>query len=926
MAASISEFERHWTRLTQGLGPIQDRVRREIAQSGESARAASEARMDDDDPWDSQDAVEDYVKARGTTGQRVLLGPLGEWERRQPLRQFLLGFGDYHRALDDQIQRVPERIQVRGEELAAVLRPLTGNVRFLRIWGRGTKPRSIPLRNLIHRGISSADGDQLLLQRRFAFALTRSLEGLVDRWRRTQYEIDTRMSERSGKPHDRPGSSEPSTTRYVTSHTQTALAEWDRLAEALPHAVARTIAAGILWPKNVAPPAEPDALPRQVERWTVILDSIEGELRFERNLLDVEQELLRLCMEGCDSIEAERRILLDRIDAMAAWLSDRPVEASAAETPPPGVPGVAPASSRHSEIRSHVHTAMESLPVELRLVRRVEPSTDRALVWKRLRPAELARETFDEVATPRLNSLLDRVQTEHLALVRKLDQALQIVDYGTRSQEGSRLAEDAAVAREAIENALGLLKAEQESVTPDSEHERQFIREALARFFVEYRFVLQRTRLGALAWIRALGLRRAVTSGLRHAIRSLLVSARFMGRTTIWLYHRFLITIHWIPPQEPDAIEIVRRPFLSRELIVDLSDREIPSIYRRLFRFEAVEDPRFLTGRDEELAAISEARSQWDTGRPVALLTVGTRGSGKTSLINCALSRSFPGLEVLRGEFSRRVVDSGGLRQSLVEALGLSDPDRIETELRARRRVVVLEEIERTFLREIGGFDAIRELQRLIAATCRTTLWIIACNQRAFNLLDRVVKLGDGFSHRIYTASVSGESLREAIMVRHDLSGLGLQFLPPPRPPGSVLLRRAGAGRKVDPEQNFFQRLEDESSGVFRTAFEIWLSQIEWHRSNLLRVNPLVAPKIEPIIASLSQEDLFNLLAVMQHGSLTADEHARVFRQSRETSRADMDELFTRDLIKPDPIRPGFRIRPSAMRLTRQALHRQNLG
>ncbi len=926
MAGSVSEFERHWTRFTQSLGPVQDLVRREIAQSGESARAAGEAHMDGAGSSDSQDAGADYVKARATTGQRVLLGPLGEWERRQPLRHVLLGFEDYHRALDDQVRRVPERIQVRGEELAAVLRPLTGNVRFLRIWGRGTKPRSIPFRNLIHRGISSADGDQLLLQRRFAFALARSLQGLVDRWRRTQHRVDTRVSERSSEPGDRSGSSGTSITRYITSHTQAALAEWDRLAEALPYSVARTIAAGIVWPKNVAPPAERDALQRQVERWIAILESIEGELRFERNLFDVEQELLRVCMEGCDGIEAERRILLDRVDAMAARLSDQLAGGSAAETAPSGVPGVAPASSRRNEIHSHVHAAIAALPVELRLVRRLEPSRDRALVWKRLRPAELARETFDEVATPKLSSLLDRVQTEHLALVRKLDQALEIVDYGTTSQEGPRLAEDAAVAREAIENALGLLEMEKESVAPDSERERQRVRATLARFFVEYRFVLQRTRLGALAWIRALGLRRAATSGLRHAIRSLLLSARFMGRRATRLYHRFLIAIHWIPPEEPDAIEIVRRPYLSRELIVDLGDREIPSIYRRLFRFEAVEDPRFLIGRDEELAAVSEARSRWDAGRPAALLIVGTRGSGKTSLINCALSRSFPSLEVLRGEFSERVVDSVGLRQSLVEALGLSDPDNIETELRARRRVVVLEKIERTFLREIGGFDAIRELVRLIAATSRATLWIIACNRRAFDLLDRVVKLGDGFSHRIYTASVSGESLRQATMVRHDLSGLGLQFLPPPRSPVSVFLRRAGARREVDPERTFFQRLEDESSGVFRTAFEIWLSQIEWHRTNLLRVNPLVAPEIETIVASLGQEDLFNLLAVMQHGSLTADEHARVFRQSRDTSRAGLDALFARELIEPDPIRPGFRIRPSAARLTRQALHRRNLG
>ena len=46
MTDSVSEFQRHWTRLTQGLGPIQDLVRREIARSGESAQAAHDVRRD----------------------------------------------------------------------------------------------------------------------------------------------------------------------------------------------------------------------------------------------------------------------------------------------------------------------------------------------------------------------------------------------------------------------------------------------------------------------------------------------------------------------------------------------------------------------------------------------------------------------------------------------------------------------------------------------------------------------------------------------------------------------------------------------------------------------------------------------------------------------------------------------------------------
>lgn len=927
MTDSISEFERHWTRFTQGLGPIQDLVRREIARSGESAQAAQDVRRDGLVASRGADPEEDYVEARRTAGQLTLLGPLGEWERRQPIRRAVLAFDDYRRALDDQVRRAPERIRVRGEDLAAVLRPLSGDVRFFRIWGRGTKLRAIPFRNLIHRGIASVEGPRLLLQQRFLFTLARSLDTLASGWSGARHELDVRASGRGG---DRGGGRAPGEAshdhHYVTLQARAVLAEWDRLAEALPRAVARTITAGIFWPRKIAPAAEEDAPGRQIEHWTQNLRLIDGELGFQKDLLAVEQELLRRCTEGCDSAAAERRGLLDRIEAMAASLSERMAEGGAAEALPVDVPRVASANSRRDELYSHVRAAVDSLPADLRLVKPVEPSRDRALGWRSLGAARLARDTFDKVARPEFDSLFTRVHTEHVALARKIDQALEIVDYGAEAHEGSDPAENAAVAQESVANALGLLEAEKQSAAPDLERERRLALGALARFFVEYHLVLQCSRLGALARVRALGLRRSLTSGHRSTVRSLLFWAKRTGRGAIWLYRRFLITIHWMPPEESRASEIVRRPCLSRDLVADLGDLEIPSIYRRLFRFEPVTDPRFLIGRDEELAAIAEVRALWDNGRPVAVLIVGSRGSGKTSLINCALAASFPGLEVLRGRFSDRVVDAAGLRHSLVASLGLSDPDGIEAELGAERRIVVLDDIERAFLREIGGFGAVRELQRIIATTYRTTLWVIACNQRAYNLLDRVVSLGEGFSHRIDTASVSGQSLREAIMVRHDLSGLSLEFLPPPESAMSSLLHRAGVRRDADPEQSFFQRLEEESAGVFRAAFETWLGQSEWVPPSLLRVNPLVGPDVESMMADLDREDLFTLLAVMQHGSLTTDEHARIFRQSAAQSRADMDDLIARELIEPDPLCPGHRVRTSAMRLTREALYRRNLS
>jgi hypothetical protein len=90
-------------------------------------------------------------------------------------------------------------------------------------------------------------------------------------------------------------------------------------------------------------------------------------------------------------------------------------------------------------------------------------------------------------------------------------------------------------------------------------------------------------------------------------------------------------------------------------------------------------------------------------------------------------------------------------------------------------------------------------------------------------------------------------------------------------------------------------------------------------------MKPLVSPNLSPVIDALDLADLFTLVAILQHGSLTPEEHATVFQKSSAASRAQLDELVAREIIEPDPGRPGLRVRPEAARIAREALYRRNL-
>jgi hypothetical protein len=104
---------------------------------------------------------------------------------------------------------------------------------------------------------------------------------------------------------------------------------------------------------------------------------------------------------------------------------------------------------------------------------------------------------------------------------------------------------------------------------------------------------------------------------------------------------------------------------------------------------------------------------------------------------------------------------------------------------------------------------------------------VLVTNQVAFKFLDAAVSLGNSFSHRINAATASREALREALLLRHNLSGLRLQFALPPEQ--RTLFNRLNNKLRgqADPEKIFFDALARESAGVFRSAFDIWLGQIE---------------------------------------------------------------------------------------------------
>jgi hypothetical protein len=330
-------------------------------------------------------------------------------------------------------------------------------------------------------------------------------------------------------------------------------------------------------------------------------------------------------------------------------------------------------------------------------------------------------------------------------------------------------------------------------------------------------------------------------------------------------------------------------------------------------------------GREKELSGLSEALAEWEAGRPASVLIVGMRGSGKTSLLNCAEATAFSGRTVVRSQFCSRLITPSQVRSFLGEMLRVPNEPALDALLNSRRRVVMIEELERTFLRAINGFEGLRGLLDLISSTSGSTLWIFSLNEAAFQYLDAVLRIGQHFTHRINAMSASPENLQNAILQRHHLSGLRLQFSPPASAdPRAAKLRRF-LGLERDAEELFFESLYQHSEGIFRSAFELWQGCIERVEGGVVYMRQPLTPDYASLEEEVTGDDCFLLQAVLQHGGLTLQEAARVLGLDPAEAERRVVRLLELQVLEPEPTCPGFRVLPEAGRFVRTVLHRHNL-
>ena len=619
--------------------------------------------------------------------------------------------------------------------------------------------------------------------------------------------------------------------------------------------------------------------------------------------------------ELVESLRRERTEILSLAEQMIEWVRDGADPSVAA---PVDAMQLATCEER---LRSRSNLVEEE--VAKRLPEGAELSSPaRKNRFRTMHPREALRGTFNTFCQPAMRQCVGSYWEGTAKVVRETSRAKEIVDYW-RAESADRGAE-AQLFEQARSNACSVLR-EQLNIPFSHEELESELTQTFWTWSEEGSVVLEAAESG---WIELLlkprgrRLSRTLTREGRKRARVI------VHRGTRWgldQWDRAMEVFGGKLPTHAAASPVVRRTTLRDTLSLPASKTELPRIYGSLFRLAPIEDPRFLIGRDRELVGLEQALNDWDNGRFAACIFVGARGSGKTSLLNCAASGAFSGREVIRTQFTERSITPESIDNFLRDLLEIPPETDLEEAFNAKRRILMIEEGERIYIRKVGGFDGALRLMHWIQRTALTTLWILAMNDRAFQVLSAGAQFSRVFSHRINAMSVSRDDLENALLERHRLSGLRLEFAPPPARDPRITRVRNLLGLEESPQRLFFDSLYQQSGGVFRSAFELWLSSIERVEGETLKIRQPLEPAFATLRGELLQEDLFTLLVIQEHGSLEYRETSEILSEDYESSRTRMDRLASLGLLDKDPEHPGFRVRPEAHRFVNATLRRVNL-
>ena len=336
----------------------------------------------------------------------------------------------------------------------------------------------------------------------------------------------------------------------------------------------------------------------------------------------------------------------------------------------------------------------------------------------------------------------------------------------------------------------------------------------------------------------------------------------------------------------------------------------LPESYRANFELGTPADSDEFIGREKQLSSIENIFSGWLAGSSARFAIHGLPGSGRSSLVNVALDKNNTNnQQTLSTHISIKDTSyqAGKLVNAIATSLELNLADSnvasnnddgtaaleglIEQLNDSPRRVIVLHRCHNLFVRDVGGYEAVRALQRLSTATSPNVLWIMTFDSFALQLLNRIVSFSDCLTDTIALGPIEVEVGQQLIEARHNESTLPITFYSGSRgQPGDALSDQDTARKR------FFADLNHVACGNPLAAQFHWLASLSYEDGALkaFRPNVMAAPALD----SLTFDQLTVLTMVLQQAEVSPADLAKTFGWDKLLADQLLGTLLRRGLLK----------------------------
>ncbi|MFT5583020.1 MAG: hypothetical protein ACI9VR_000597 [Cognaticolwellia sp.] len=321
------------------------------------------------------------------------------------------------------------------------------------------------------------------------------------------------------------------------------------------------------------------------------------------------------------------------------------------------------------------------------------------------------------------------------------------------------------------------------------------------------------------------------------------------------------------------------------------------------------------------------ALSSWEANESQGTLAlVGDRGMGRSTWLHVICKDlADRGLGVRRMEMNRRILSEDELILWIAQELDLpqcTDLDGLEAALLERpESVLVIENAEDAFLREVGGFSAMRALFEIVGRLGEKHFWLLTFHLPAWAYLSRLQRLLKVhlFHHVLEVPPMTESQLRRLVVGRTEAAGFRVDF--------NALVRRGALSGDVDGQLErasvaFFRVLGEASLGNPAVAMRLWVESLKVTEEGIVQVRMGKSLR-EDLVDGLGEPELFLLSAIRMQNGLSEAELGSVNNMNAAAVRSSLQVLRGRGLLERERSRLQVNLRQQA-RITR-TLWRRNL-